>query len=145
MKIITDNDTREFLDTDGDKLVLLASVRHRDAIKREEMESTEALESLKGLGMGMKDAIAMERELSPEERAAALERRSAEKGEHSPAVRRFMLSVVAIRLTVAGQEYGGNAIVDQYDRMDPASAKWIDEQVDLVWSGAIPGDAERER
>ena len=144
MRIVTDNDIRTFTDANGDSLTLLVAVRHRDAIKRDEMESTAGLEQLKSLGIGIKDAMAMEREATPEDMAAARARKAENKGDFEPATRRFMLGAVAVRLTVKGEDFGGGAILDAYDRMDPESAAWVNAQVDTVWSGAVPSDAERE-
>jgi hypothetical protein len=145
MRLISDNDTRTFTDAAGDSLTLLVAVRHRDALKRDQLENTEALDALKGLGLGIKDAMQMERDATPEDLAAARARKAESKDEHSAASRRFMLSAVAITLTIRGEDIGGNAILEAYDRMDPESAAWVDAQVATVWKGATLGDDERAK
>ena len=145
MRIINDNDTRTFTDAAGDSLTLLLAVRHRDVLKRDELESGAALEQMKAIGIDYKEAMRLRREATPEELAAAEAKNSEGKEEYEPATRRFMLQAVAVRLTVRGEDIGGNAILEAYDKMDPESAAWVDAQVDAIWSGAVPSDAERER
>lgn len=141
MRVINNSDTRTFTDGAGDQLVLLVSVRHRDVVERERIETEENRENLKALGMTIEDAVKAAKEATEEEKAAA----KSGKAEHSPKVRRYMLGAVAVKLTIAGQDTGGDAIMDAYDRMDPASASWVDDQVETVWTGAVPGDDERAK
>lgn len=143
MKIVVDRDTETFTDPDGDTLTLLAFVRQRDVERAEDLAQKEALSALKDLGLSMEDAMRQARESSPEDRATARARISAQ--ELSPALRRLRLEAVARRLCVGGQEYGGQAILEAYESMTPASARWVDEQVAAVWTRATPDDAARER
>jgi len=140
MRVIDDRDTKSFIDAAGDCLVLLTAVRHRDAVRREELETKETLVRLKELGLTMEDALKAARETSEEERAAA---RKESGSSPSPAIRRFMLEAVAVRLTIGGVDYTGPAILDAYDRMDPESAAWVDEQVAMIWNEAVPGEEQR--
>jgi hypothetical protein len=142
MKIVTDSDVQTFTDPEGDRLVLLTTVRQRDVEKAADIAQQEAMEALKGLGMSLEEAMKQAREADAEQVAAARER--VRKEDLSPGMRRFRLQAVAQRLTVGAQEYGGHAIVEAYENMDPASARWVDEQVDTVWKRALPDDASRE-
>ena len=145
MRVVTEADTATFTDPSGDTLTLLASVRHRDAVKRQELESREGLEGLKNLGMTMQEALALERESTPEELDAARKRRARSDGERSPSCRRFMLQAIAAGLTIDGKEVAPSAILDTYDKMDPASAAWVDAQVAGVWEAAMPGEDDRAK
>lgn len=141
MRIINDSDTRTFTDPAGDTLTLLVSVRYGSLVKREEMESKEALESLKSIGMSMEDARKISEQATEEERAAAAERKQGKADDHSADVRRFMLGAVAVSLSVGGRVISEQGkILQAYDQMDPASAAWVDEQVAVVWAASVPGD-----
>ncbi len=143
MKIVTDNDLQVFTDPEGDSLTLLTTVRQRDVEKAQGMAEREALDALKGLGISLEEAMKQARETSPEEQAKARERMKEQ--ELSPALRRFRLEAVGRVLTVGGVGCSGPDILKAYEDMDPASARWVDEQVGIVWKRAVPDDASRER
>ena len=145
MRIIENADTVTYTDPDGDTLTLLVSVRHRDVVKRSELESREAMDGLKDLGLSMTDALALEKESTPAELEAARNRRAKSEGDRSPAVLRYMLQAIAQGMRVGEKDIAQSAILDSYDKMDPESAAWVDAQVDGVWTRATPGADDRAK
>jgi hypothetical protein len=144
MKVITKNDTRTFTDGHGDSLMLLVAVRHRDALKRDEIEAQAALRQMKEAGITMSDAMKMRREASKEDIEEA-RAEQAKKDELEPETRRFMLEAVAVRLTIDGADIGGDAILEAYDNMTEPDARWVDARVDEVWAGATASEEERAK
>lgn len=143
MRIINDSDTAKFTDPSGDSITLLDCPRQRDVEKSREMEQEDAFSQLDNLKKIMGEDVISEIQskvtIDPEAAAQAAE------GELSLDVRRFRLSAVARSLCVSGQVYGGQAVVEQYDKMDADSVAWIDAQVATVWAKGTPSDVARER
>lgn len=142
MRVINDSDTTTYTDAGGDTLTLLDCPRQRDLEKSEKLEREDAfaqLDDLKRIGIDTEKALS---ETTPEQMDKAKE--DAKGQALSLDVRRFRLEAVARSMNIGGQVFGGQAILDQYDRMDAASVAWVDAQVATVWSKGQPGDAERE-
>lgn len=141
MRVIHDSDTIEFRDESGDKLYLHPAPRQRDVIACDDMarrEAIAAMDELKKSGVDT-DKILADAQADPDALAKAQE---SVRENVSPAVRAFRFKALAVRMTVAGESLGGNAVVEAYENMDPESAAWVDEQVASVWDAAIPGDAD---
>ena len=140
MRVIHDSDTVEFIDESGDKLILLAAPRQRDVVACEDFERKDAiagLEGIKALGIDT-DKILADAQAQPEKLAVA--KTAAAKA--GPKVCEFRLRVLVVRAFIGGENIGGPAVVDAYGNMDPVSAAWVDEQVESVWTGSMPSDAD---
>lgn len=145
MRVIRDADTIEFKDDSGDKLILRVAPRQRDIEACDELETDEAMKAvarLKTTGFdtdsAMEAAIAEAQKETPEAVAEA----EAKVSSASPAVRRFRLARLAVRLVIDGENIGGESILTTYGDMSRESAEWVDEQVEKVWTGAQVNEVE---
>jgi hypothetical protein len=139
MRIHDETEVRLFTDAGGDTLALLTWVRQRDRERIAEMEIREARELLASLGQSIGDLMAEMRDRAPEQAEAA----SASQ-PRSVAIRRERLKVIVRGLNVGGREMPRDSVMDAYDAMDETDTAWVDAQVDSVWEGALPSDAQRE-
>lgn len=142
MKIINDSDTTTFTDDSGDTLVLLDCPRQRDVEKSNKLQREDAFAQLEDLKAAGVDTSAVMEKATTEDAEAAAEAAKAEKLPLE--VRRFRLGALAKSLTVSGQTFGGQEVVNQYDNMDYASSTWVDAQVAIIWATSEPDDAQRE-
>ena len=138
MKVIKASLT--FKDDEGDTLELLECPRQRDVERLQQLEMDDAFSQLDNLKKVMgEDAI-------KEIQDNALQGEVAEqpKKTYSFSLRCFMLGAIAQKLVIGGEVFGGKAILDTYEEMDPSSIAWIDSKVSEVWEKALPSDAQRE-
>jgi len=142
---------KEFTDVSGDKLILKSYPSVRAVIACEKLEhedfkaqreaAIEEFEIMKKLGTITDKIIEEIDENSPEVKAA--QKAAAESVSQSPAVKRFRLEALAVKLTKGNESFGGKAILEEYDKAHPQDAVWIDAQVKEVWEAAIPSEAEK--
>jgi len=149
MRIISDSDVVERRDSTGDALVLREAPYQSSVVavsKLEQQEAKEEFKHLKDIGVVDKDSsifdLAKQAEKDDPEAVKNAQKNLAEKAD-SAAVARLKLEALAVKLIIGGQNYGGNAILEQYDKMDPASVAWVAEQVRDVWKSAMPSDEEK--
>ena len=149
MRIISDSDVVERADSAGDVLVLRVAPYQKDVLAVSELEQEQAkaeFKHLKDIGLVDKDASVfdMAKKMEAEDPEAVKKAQAnLKQRSDSPAVARLKLEALAVRLVIGGQTHGGKAVMDQYDKMDPASAAWVNEQVKDVWDAAMPGEEEK--
>jgi len=111
MRIITEDDLREFVDKDGDKLITLKKARKKDWDDYLEltMKYVDTIDPTNPKNIKFKDGF------KPTE------------------LTRFMFQRVARKLIINGTEYTGDAMLKIYEQLDPESAAWIDQCIAEVW------------
>lgn len=146
MRIINDSDTTKFIDEQGDYITLLDCPRQRDLEKSRQMEQEDAFANFENLKKAMGEQVIADFQTTAmtDPEAAKAQAENVDFGLPLD-VRCFRLSAIARELSVGGQHYGGQAILDAYEKMDADSAAWVDEQVATVWAKALPSDVARER
>lgn len=111
MKIITDDDLKEFIDADGDKLITLRKARKKDwdEYMALVLKYVEAGDPTNPKTVKFKEGF-------------------------NPAdLTLFMFERVAKKLIIDGREYTGEEMIKVYQSLDPESADWIDRCIAEVW------------
>ncbi|ORX22477.1 hypothetical protein BVF91_11595 [Thermoanaerobacterium sp. PSU-2] len=112
MRIVRDDDIREFVDENGDKLVTLAKVRKRDYDKRQQMIIDMADVNMADPTKPTIDSLKIDQQ----------------------AINEFMFKTVAQKFVIAGQEITGDALLDTYRNLDVDSGNWVDNCIAEVWN-----------
>jgi len=113
MRLITEDDLREFTDPDGDKLITLRKARKKD------LDDLASLLLQMGVNADAKDMKAL-------------------KGLNIAELNLFMLRRVARKLIIGGKEYTGEDLIKAYQQLDPESAAWVDKCIQEVWEAPNP-------
>ncbi len=150
MRIVNPNDTVEFIDELGDKLICLKSPRHRAVGLRKELvleESSKVLKVLKEF-----DDTALTNEKIEEAKKAKEAKKS--KGEKkddftTTAIREFEFLAVVLKIIIKEEKgerviEGDENLLQAYRDSDETSGKWIDEKISEIWDSSQPSDAEKK-
>lgn len=111
MRIIKDDEVREFVDENGDKLITLARVRKRDYNKRNQLIVEMA-------------HVDMTNPTTPQITDIKIDQQK---------INEFMFQAVARKMIIGGQEITGDALLETYRNLDRESGEWVDKCIAEVW------------
>lgn len=144
MRLINPEDSKEFVDESGDKLIVYREPTHYMFGLREATVTEEGAALMKTLGIDMNDPDFSKK---AKDAKADLDKKN-DEGEknilRNPAIRRWEFLAVTLKLVIAGREITSpDEIATAYDHMLDDTGKWVDECVSSVWDAAEPTESEK--
>jgi len=111
MRIVRDEDLREFVDENGDKLITLTKVRKRDYDRRQQL-------IIEMANVDMTDPT---------------KPKIADFKIDQSKINEFMFQTVAKKMIIGGQEITDEALLETYRNLDKESGEWVDRCVTEIW------------